>query len=98
MRGAGSASSMVHTSDGSHNLHEIHTQPGEHPTTRVRAKRGPQQLTYLSGSRLTMSANPALVRTGAAELVPAPFPGELFLLRRDGVYLELDAVRTTSGK
>ena len=52
----------------------------------------------VSGTGVTMSANPALVRTGVAELVPAPFPGEMFLLRRDGVYLELDGVRTTSGK
>ncbi|KAG1671794.1 hypothetical protein FOA52_000171 [Chlamydomonas sp. UWO 241] len=31
-------------------------------------------------------------------LVPAPFPGERFLLRRDGVTLDIDSVRTRSGK
>eukprot|EP00195_Chlamydomonas_chlamydogama_P002390 CAMPEP_0202922856 /NCGR_PEP_ID=MMETSP1392-20130828/78143_1 /ASSEMBLY_ACC=CAM_ASM_000868 /TAXON_ID=225041 /ORGANISM="Chlamydomonas chlamydogama, Strain SAG 11-48b" /LENGTH=224 /DNA_ID=CAMNT_0049616509 /DNA_START=50 /DNA_END=724 /DNA_ORIENTATION=+ len=45
-----------------------------------------------------MSANPALVLTYAQELVPAPFPGESFLLRRTGVQLDLDGVRTPSGK
>ncbi|GAX82994.1 hypothetical protein CEUSTIGMA_g10421.t1 [Chlamydomonas eustigma] len=44
-----------------------------------------------------MAANPALVQTPEG-LVPAPFPNESFLLKRDGIMLELDGVRTTNGK
>ena len=54
---------------------------------------------YLSSYRYNieklMSANPSLVRTSTVnELVPAPFPGEHFLARREGMWLELDNVAT----
>ncbi|PNW85493.1 hypothetical protein CHLRE_03g189100v5 [Chlamydomonas reinhardtii] len=41
-----------------------------------------------------MTANPALVRTFANELCPAPFPEEVFVLRRAGVQIELQGVQT----
>ncbi|EFJ42856.1 hypothetical protein VOLCADRAFT_97016 [Volvox carteri f. nagariensis] len=41
-----------------------------------------------------MSANPSLVRTFQGELCPAPFPNEVFVLRRDGVQCELHGVQT----
>lgn len=41
-----------------------------------------------------MSANPALVRTFLGELCPAPFPGEVIVLRREGVQCHLDGVQT----
>lgn len=45
-----------------------------------------------------MSANPSLVRTFTNELIPAPFPGEHFLARREGMWLELDNVATQNGR
>ena len=48
--------------------------------------------------RVAMSANPALVQTPHGEQVPAPFPGESFLLKRPGVQLDLDGVRTATHK
>lgn len=41
-----------------------------------------------------MSVNPALVYTSANELCPAPFPNEVFVLRREGVQCELHGVQT----
>ncbi|GIL86766.1 hypothetical protein Vretimale_15646 [Volvox reticuliferus] len=41
-----------------------------------------------------MSANPALVRALLGELCPAPFPNEVFVLRRDRVQCELHGVQT----
>lgn len=45
-----------------------------------------------------MAANPALVHTYNNETVPAPFPGETFVLKRSGVQLDLSDVHTASGK
>lgn len=45
-----------------------------------------------------MAANPALVRTYQGELVPAPYPQEVFVLKRSGMQLELDGVHTSNGK
>ncbi len=45
-----------------------------------------------------MSANPALVRMHDGELIPSPFASEMFVLRRSGVILDLDAVETSNGK
>eukprot|EP01023_Acetabularia_acetabulum_P065926 TRINITY_DN8801_c0_g1_i1.p2 TRINITY_DN8801_c0_g1~~TRINITY_DN8801_c0_g1_i1.p2 ORF type:complete len:101 (-),score=13.45 TRINITY_DN8801_c0_g1_i1:25-327(-) len=45
-----------------------------------------------------MSANPALVEVGSRTFVPAPFPGERILLRREGINIDLTGLRTTSGK
>ncbi|KAI8475818.1 MAG: hypothetical protein J3K34DRAFT_464442 [Monoraphidium minutum] len=45
-----------------------------------------------------MAANPALVQTGNGEMMPAPFPSEVFILRRPGCGFEVDGVRTRSGK
>eukprot|EP00955_Chlamydomonas_euryale_P080121 363378-Chlamydomonas_euryale.AAC.32 len=59
---------------------------------------GIQEKQHFARNIGNMSANPALVQTPRGELVPAPFPGERFLLRRDGVQLDLDAVRTRTGK
>eukprot|EP00798_Chlamydomonas_sp_ICE-L_P008155 gene8155-1408_t len=44
-----------------------------------------------------MSSNPALVEC-QGELFPAPFPGESFLLQREGVMGEIDGLRTANGK
>ncbi|GFR40704.1 hypothetical protein Agub_g1297 [Astrephomene gubernaculifera] len=41
-----------------------------------------------------MSANPALVQISNGELWPAPFPSEVFVLRREGVQCELHGVQT----
>ena len=45
-----------------------------------------------------MSANPVLTVVYGGELVPAPFPQEVFLLKRQGVQIDLDGVRTASGR
>eukprot|EP01026_Neomeris_dumetosa_P031493 TRINITY_DN24970_c0_g2_i1.p1 TRINITY_DN24970_c0_g2~~TRINITY_DN24970_c0_g2_i1.p1 ORF type:complete len:215 (-),score=23.93 TRINITY_DN24970_c0_g2_i1:228-872(-) len=45
-----------------------------------------------------MAANPSLVEASSNEFVPAPFPGEAILLRRRGINIYLDGVRTNSGK
>eukprot|EP01024_Parvocaulis_polyphysoides_P050418 TRINITY_DN4907_c0_g3_i1.p1 TRINITY_DN4907_c0_g3~~TRINITY_DN4907_c0_g3_i1.p1 ORF type:complete len:232 (-),score=35.73 TRINITY_DN4907_c0_g3_i1:448-1107(-) len=45
-----------------------------------------------------MTANPALVEVSGATFVPAPFPGERILLRREGINIDLNGVATNSGK
>merc|ERR1712072_862395 len=54
----------------------------------------------LRGERETesMAANPPLVLGANGMLTPAPFAGEDFVLGRDGVQIEVDNVRTSSGK
>merc|ERR1711990_685297 len=46
----------------------------------------------------SMAANPPLVLGANGMLTPAPFAGEYFVLGRDGVQIEVDNVRTSSGK
>lgn len=46
----------------------------------------------------SMSANPALTDSGGGILVPTPFPGETVILRRPGIEIDLDGVRTGSGR
>merc|ERR1712216_718346 len=46
----------------------------------------------------TMAANPPLVMGMNGCLTPAPFAGEYFILGRDGIKLEMDNVRTRTGK
>merc|ERR1712188_309505 len=46
----------------------------------------------------TMAANPPLVMGMNGCLTPAPFVGEYFILGRDGIKLEMDNVRTRTGK
>ncbi|QDZ19311.1 hypothetical protein HOP50_02g18260 [Chloropicon primus] len=45
-----------------------------------------------------MAANPPLVMGANGLLTPAPFAGEHFVLGRDGVQIEVNNVRTSSGK
>eukprot|EP01025_Chloroclados_australasicus_P029046 TRINITY_DN2886_c0_g1_i1.p1 TRINITY_DN2886_c0_g1~~TRINITY_DN2886_c0_g1_i1.p1 ORF type:complete len:223 (+),score=33.62 TRINITY_DN2886_c0_g1_i1:102-770(+) len=45
-----------------------------------------------------MTANPALVETLARDTIPAPFPGESILLQRKGINIDINGVRTSSGK
>ena len=45
-----------------------------------------------------MAANPALLWAADGALIPTPFLGEIVALRRGGVRISLDNVRTASGK